>query len=417
MTIGLHTLTSPLHDQQSLDAASAQFLTGIEQEFAAQNRTYELRLKGPDFTEFGTEDLSVIFVRTGGTEGLFKEVFEQVIRTFDGRIRPVRLLTSGKSNSLAASMEILSFLRQNGYPGEIIHGTSSYIARRLALLCEVEAARRKLAGTRLGIIGQPSDWLIASRADLTKVHDKLGIELIDIPIEELIAEIGKQSYPQNDSVRALFQGAYRMPEKVGVYREGALHIYGGLKRIVKKYGLGGLTLRCFDLLGAVGNTGCLALAMLNAEGIPSGCEGDVPALLSMTVAQALFGVPGFQANPSRIDPESGEVLFAHCTVPLNMLRSHTYDTHFESGIGVAIHGELPEGKVTIFKLSGDLSRLCTIDAELLRNQYERDLCRTQIVLQAGGSADYFLKNPIGNHHIILPGHRAELLAAFFAELE
>ena len=35
-----------------------------------------------------------------------------------------------------------------------------------------------------------------------------------------------------------------------------------------------MTVRCFDLLGRIGTTGCLALAILNAEGIPAACEGD-----------------------------------------------------------------------------------------------------------------------------------------------
>lgn len=417
MTIGLYTLTSPLHDQQALDAASHEFLAEIEQELAAQNTPCDLAFKGPDFTGFGTDDLSVIYVRTGGTEGLFKDVFEQVSRSADGKTRPVRLLTSGKSNSLAASMEILSFLRQHACPGEIIHGSSRYIAGRLALLCQVEAARSKLAGARLGIIGAPSDWLISSHADKTAVHEKLGIELVDIPISELIAEIAKKEYPRNELSDSLLADADNLPEKVAAYWEGALCIYGGLKRLVERHGLHGLTLRCFDLLGAIGNTGCLALAMLNAEGIPSGCEGDAPALLAMTVTQALVGVAGFQANPSRIDPETGEVLFAHCTVPLNMLRRRTYDTHFESGIGVAIHGELPEGPATVFKLSGDLSRNCIAEAELLRNQYQQDLCRTQIVLRTTGLADYFLTRPIGNHHIILPGHHRQLLEAFLTAID
>lgn len=417
MTIGLYTLTSPLHDQQALDAASHEFLAEIERELATQDESCDLVVKGPDFTDFGTHDLSVIYVRTGGTEGLFKEIFERVSRTPEGKTRSVRLLTSGQSNSLAASMEILSFLRQQACPGEIIHGSGRYIAGRLALLCQVEAARRRLAGARLGVIGRPSDWLIASGVDYAKVREKTGIELVDIPISELIAEVARKEYPRNDLSAALLADAGRLPEKVAAYWEGALHIYGGLKRIIGRYRLGGLTLRCFDLLDALGNTGCLALAQLNAEGIPSGCEGDIPALLTMTVTQALTGVAGFQANPSRIDPETGEVLFAHCTVPLNMLRRHTYDTHFESGIGVALHGELPEGPVTVFKLSGDLSRRCIAEAELLRNQYRQDLCRTQIVLRTHGLADYFLTDPVGNHHIILPGHRRQLLEAFLAELQ
>lgn len=412
MTLGLYTLTSPLHDQQALDAASTQFLAEIERELAVQEKSYTLQLKGPDFADFGAEDLSVIYVRTGGTEGLFRELFERVSRTPDGKVRPVRLLTSGKSNSLAASMEILSFLRQNGCPGEIIHGGSRYIAERLALLADAEAARKKLHGARLGVIGAPSDWLIASRADRAAVREKLGLELVDIPIGELIAEIEKKTYPQSELLQHVLQHADRMPEKVRAYREGALHVYGGLKRIVEKYDLRGLTLRCFDLLGTVGNTGCLALAILNAEGIPAGCEGDVPALLTMAVSRALVGVSGFQANPSQIDPETGEMLFAHCTVPLDMLRSYSYDTHFESGIGVAIHGELPEGDVTIFKLAGDLSRSCVAEASLLRNPCKPDLCRTQVVLKTEALADYFLKNPIGNHHVILPGRQRRRIEAF-----
>ena len=160
----------------------------------------------------------------------------------------------------------------------------------------------------------------------------------------------------------------------------------------------------------MGNTGCLALASFNADGIPAACEGDVPALLSMMIAQALTGCTGFQANPSRIDAETGKMLFAHCTVPFNMVKDWQYDTHFESGIGVGIHGELPEGPVTVFKVDGKLERHFAAEGELLYNQYEDNLCRTQVVLQLRPEdARYFLTDSIGNHHIILPGHCKALL--------
>ena len=124
----------------------------------------------------------------------------------------------------------------------------------------------------------------------------------------------------------------------------------------------------------------------------------------MMVAQAVSGCSGFQANPARIDVETGQMLFAHCTVPFNMVENWRYDTHFESGIGVGIHGELPEGPVTVFKLSGQLDRHFVAEGELLYNQYEDHLCRTQVMLQLKPEdARYFLTRPIGNHHIILPG--------------
>jgi L-fucose isomerase-like protein len=143
----------------------------------------------------------------------------------------------------------------------------------------------------------------------------------------------------------------------------------------------------------------------------AGCEGDVPAMLSMMIVQALFGVSGFQANPASINVETGELLFAHCTIPFNMVERYELDTHFESGIGVGIRGYMKPGPVTIFKVSGDLSRHFMAEATLLRSEGKSDLCRTQqvICLSDAAQASYFLTNPIGNHHIILPGHhRSEL---------
>jgi L-fucose isomerase-like protein len=154
---------------------------------------------------------------------------------------------------------------------------------------------------------------------------------------------------------------------------------------------------------------------LNAEGYVAGCEGDVPTMLTMMIARAATGVSGFQANPASIDPETGEMVFAHCTIPLNMVERYELDTHFESGIGVGIRGYMKEGPVTIFKVSGDLSRHFIAEGELIRNESKSDLCRTQQVIRLLPTAaqpqplQYFLTNPIGNHHVILPGHQQALL--------
>lgn len=403
MDIALYTLTSPLHDEAATDAVSADFISGIEKQLG-----FRMDFRGPDFTGYGSHDFDIIFVRTGGTEGLFKEVFPSL----KGKIV---LLTSGKSNSLAASLEILSYLNRKGRSGEIIHGSTGYIAERIMTLAKVEVARKTLHGLNLGLIGQPSDWLISSDPDRGVVRKRLGINLVDVSIEELVEEYHKvKELPSGPIAEELDRN---LPDPIRKYQEGALKIYAALKVIISRYGLSGLTLRCFDLLDTLGNTGCLALAMLNAEGIPAGCEGDVPALIAMTVGQALTGTCGFQANPSRIDPETGELLLAHCTVPFNMVRRYSFNTHFESGIGIAIHGEMPEGDATIFKLSGDLSRSFCCKAGLLENKYENNLCRTQIVLKLKENAsdickDYFLKNPVGNHHIVFNGDHASLFEAF-----
>lgn len=406
MKIGLYTLTSPLHDEASVNAASAAFISEIEK---ASGLSFDFR--GSDFSDYGSRDLDLVFVRTGGTEGLFKEVL-------DCFGRHVNILTSGRNNSLAASMEILSFLNQNDYTGEIIHGSTEYVAGRIAVLAKVAQARRELDGVRLGVIGQPSDWLISSAADRPAIGEKSGITLMDIPIADLVSEYENADAEQVTGLALEVRERFMATASAGLhkYAEGAFRIYVALKNIIARHRLSGLTLRCFDLLDSIGNTGCLALALLNAEGIPAGCEGDVPALVTMTIGNALTGVSGFQANPSRIDPQTGEILFAHCTVPFDMVDSYSFNTHFESGIGIAVAGNIPAGGVTVFKVSGDMSRIFCAEAELVRCQTEGGLCRTQALLRLDDSSycsEYFLKKPIGNHHIVFPGRHSDLFQAFF----
>ena len=410
MTIGLFTLTSPLHNEEAVNAASSAFIAEIEE---ALGMRFDFR--GPDFSSYGSHDMELIYVRTGGTEGIFKDIYENI----QG---PVRILTSGRSNSLAASMEILSYLNAQGRNGEIIHGSMEYIVSRISVLAKVSEALRRLDGTRLGIIGEPSDWLISSEADRPAVARKTGVTLVDIPIADLLAEYEKVSAdvldPLAEEVRSGLSS--KAPSALNKYADGAFRIYKALKNLIDRHCLSGLTIRCFDLLDTIGNTGCLALAMLNAEGIPAGCEGDVPALLTMTIGNALAGVSGFQANPSRIDPQTGEILFAHCTVPLNMLSGYSFNTHFESGIGIAVCGEIPSGPATVFKVSGDLSRAFCCEAHLVRCQAEGGLCRTQAILKVADPSvctEYFLTNPIGNQHIIFPGACKTLFDAFLKEIK
>lgn len=387
----IFTLTSELHDEQAVDAVTKDFLGSLGIDYL---------FRGSDYSDYGTHTLNLIFVRTGGTEGIFKRLLPMLCKK---SARPFYLLTSGKSNSLAASMEILSYLRQNNLSGEIIHGRPEYITSRILLLEKVEGARKKMNGCRLGVIGKPSDWLISSYADYGIVKQRLGIELVDVPMNELLDTIAAipEEMPSESSDR----------EIIREYFPGANRIYKALRDIIDRQQLQGFTLRCFDLLSTVKNTGCLALAKLNSEGFVAGCEGDVPAMLSMKIIQSVTGLSGFQANPSAIDPETGEILFAHCTIPLNMVERYEFDTHFESGIGVGIRGYMKEGAVTVFKVSGDLSRSFIAEGTLVRNQSKPDLCRTQQVIHLSdkSQAFYFLTNPIGNHHIIVPGSWKSLL--------
>lgn len=341
-------------------------------------------------------DLKLIFIETGGSEMLFKKQMDKLKE-------PYYFLTSGENNSLAATLEILTYLKSNNKQGEIIHGSIDYISSRIKELTNKDK-KRVLEGKQYGVIGEPSDWLISSVPNYDDVKQKYGANLINIPLFELINEFKNFNEKISVENKGFDEREVKNAEKV----------YLILKDIIKKYKLDGLTIRCFDLLKSIKTTGCLALSKLNSEGIIATCEGDIMAMLCMAIAKEISSHSSFQANPSQINVNDNTILFAHCTVPLDMLTSYTFKTHFESGIGVAIKGELKKQDVTVLRISKDLKHYYVSKGKILKNMSLDNLCRTQILVHLESDVKELLNNPCGNHHIIFYGDYEEQLRDYLS---
>jgi L-fucose isomerase-like protein len=326
----------------------------------------------------------IFYQQTGGTEGIFLKLFPKI-----DKAQKIYLLASQSNNSLAASMEILSFLNNRGVSAEIIHGSAKDV---------IDYFTCKNA-EKLGIIGEPSDWLIASAVDEIKLLKEHNIELIHIPLSE-IYELMEQNFEleKDEIFDKLLADKQFSDESIKTSQK----IFTCLHKIVEKYNLKGFSLRCFDLIGKYSNTGCLALSIFNSRGIIATCEGDLKTMISMFLAQKITGETCFMANPSRII--GNKLIFAHCTIPTCIVKSYTFDTHFESRLGIGIKGELPLSDITVFKFNPNNNQYLCFESKIDENLNENDLCRTQISLNiSDNEREYFLNNPIGNHHLILLG--------------
>ena len=350
--------------------------------------------------EVAAQPLPVFFIASGGSENGFKASYESVKP-------PYILLTTPSYNSLAASMEIMGFLDEKGLPGEILHGSINRIASRLKTLYRASQAADKLKGMRLGCVGKPGG-LIASSADPDKLRDACGMEIVDIDLMELVEEYHKGGYPENRYTEELKNKGFDAKEV-----EKALCVYGGCKRLIEKYDLDAITVRCFQLLEFVPTTGCLALAILNTEGIPAACEGDAKTLVAMAVLNAVTGGSSFMANPSCMDPDTAEIIFAHCTLPIDMPDDYFLTTHFETNMGVAVACDIAPQRMTIFKCNDDLTRWYADGADLVETLHRSDLCRSQMRLHLDHGTDYFENGPISNHHLICKGDWTKEIAEFF----
>ena len=77
--------------------------------------------------KLGSDDFKIIFIATGGVERL-------VIQHFERLPRPAILLADGMQNSLAAALEISTWLRGRGMKSEILHGELPSIIQRVHIL-------------------------------------------------------------------------------------------------------------------------------------------------------------------------------------------------------------------------------------------------------------------------------------------
>lgn len=373
-------------------------------------------LGGEQFTAATTNSALPFFyfIVTGGTEEKvlqFRQERKKIVKN-----EPVILLAHPGNNSLPAAMEILARLNQDGEKGKIIYlddNTNKGWHDELEKIVKHHIVFYQLNNTKLGLIGEPSDWLVASTPELSTIKNVWGPSVIKISLEELKSLIDEVKEEQiSDDLHSLTVRATEIKEPSKKEMKSVIKVYSALKQLIKKYEFTAISVRCFDLVTDLKTTGCVALSKLNDEGIVAGCEGDLVSTLGMLLANFLTDQIVWMANPVQLDESNNSIWLAHCTVPMSMVENYKLRSHFESGLGVGIQGELSKGKVTILRLGGkNLEKIWTSNGEIIESGSSENLCRTQVKVKLHGSAKVsdLLTSPLGNHILLIRGSYAKEL--------
>lgn len=351
-------------------------------------------------------------ISTGGVENIFLDLLKRNLVGTN-----VTLIADGRFNSLAASMEILTYLNNNNIKAFIAYGSNEEISARLKEHPHVDfvneqcgSAALSLSGDKIAVFGKPSDWLIASNVDRDFLKQKFNIDFVDIPLDTLFRRFSLIDDNMVEFLATDFQAVTSRGETTERDLLDSLKIYLAINQICQENNCTCATVRCFSIIEKLKATGCLALALLNDEGIDAACEGDLQSLLSMILVRRITGMPSFMANPSAMSKDNHTTTFAHCTVPTTMCRRYGFRSHFESQCGLAVAGEFSPSEVyTIFKWGGEkLDRFFVEEAISVVAPSNENLCRSQLTLNFY-NPEYMLNNPIGNHHIIVKGSFADKL--------
>lgn len=360
--------------------------------FERSKRKYT-HLFNPEQVEFVNDRPDALMFLTGGSERAAIECVQD--------FRFYLLIACKEGNSWASAVEARAWMQQHNITSILVDADNPEAAVIIEEFYYAVRSVRHLRGQKLGVVGSPSDWLVASTVSPYILHSRFGIETVDILWDDIVFDEIQQISPD-------FLRSFNVD---GNNDQELLHsgkIYEGLASLVPFYSLNAISVECFPMVKQKGHTACLALAKLNAEGIPAACEADNVSAVGMMFVNAVCDTIPWMANT--IHYSSERVTFAHCTAPLNLLSNFKIDTHFETGRGQSIAGDIQGEEVTVVRFNSVFDKVFITKAKIVARPRAKTACRTQVELAISESAaQYFSNGTFGNHHLVVPGNMTKRL--------
>ncbi|MFW9861391.1 MAG: hypothetical protein ACFFET_03795 [Candidatus Thorarchaeota archaeon] len=358
----------------------------------------------------GVRGQTYLLVGSGGSENLINDFVHKT------SLRSIFLLSHNLNNSLPAAMETRASLAEQGLRSRIVHDSLAKLAEQLQMRAQYAAVIEKIAASKLGIIGKPSHWLIASRVDDALVKERWGLDFEHMPIETLLDNLDPELDEESESQFKEFLSSAACTDISEEEVEKAALVAQRVSQIVESKRLNAVTIECFDLLMQTKISGCYAMSTLNERDLlVAGCEGDIPSTFTMLLAKHLSGKPVLMANVIDVDLEANTATFAHCTLPTSLASDYRIMTHYETGMSLGLRGTIIPQKITVLKVSGEeLTNYWVSSGEIVENLENETGCRTQIRVKLEESVSYFLEDSLANHHIIILGDFAETFNDFFS---
>ena len=275
--------------------------------------------------------------------------------------------------------------------------------------------KKSLAHTQIVLFGFPASWHLRwyGFPDLEAIRRKLGLQFIPVELRELIEMVKKVDPAKAASLAdAWLNEAHQVVEPTLEHLRQSAAACLAMEQIMERRGAQAMAINCLEITqspkfsGQISNP-CMGMLHLRDKGIPSGCEMDIPGLLTMLLLGNLSRKPAFLGNIVRADPQRNLIKMSHCILPTRMpgfdedpLPYTLRDYHGTKG--VTAFTEVPSGvKVTLARAHRNLERIVALTGEVLTCE-DTTFCRNTLTLQIHNARE-FVRQAEGNHHALVFG--------------
>jgi L-fucose isomerase-like protein len=206
---------------------------------------------------------------------------------------------------------------------ENVHGApdSSEALQQIQEAATAAAIVRQLSRAKILVVGDHPTGFDACNYDPTEIKRQFGVESVTTPVSRFLDSV--KALPDNVADEPYARRARdfkNLGEMDPVATRKTLKVYSALKSRAETEGFAGIAVRCWpEFFTEYGCAACGAIALMNEDQRPGGCEADVFGVISSLVLQSASGQGVFNTDLVDIDPVSDTVVFWHCgQAPLEM---------------------------------------------------------------------------------------------------
>lgn len=307
-------------------------------------------------------------------------------------------------------------------------GVEAYVAMDLEDLNEIAHilwVRKAVANTRALVLtagSQPTFGIQSLIRDPEVLRRKYGFEVVKLPFQSIVPYMEAVS---DEEARPIADKIINGSGDTRVNTEWFLNdikYYLAAKKMMDLYQCNAFSTACHELCTSeipqeMKFTPCVCHSLLKDEGIPSGCEEDINALMAMMILQYSANRPAFMGNPNY---ETDEVLRIHHAVPALCMNGYgTKPLRYKlwaftgQGFGGKLQVDFTENEddfVTLGRFNPAGDTMCVKLGEVIRSEYDEVYCSPYYYIRMNDAREYMHNLAgFGHHQVLIFGDHLSML--------
>ena len=204
-----------------------------------------------------------------------------------------------------------------------VHGApdSADSLQKIEQLARAAAVVKRLARSKILVVGEHPVGFDACNYDVQLLKSRFGIQAEATPVGDFIESV--KQLPDSVADEPYVRRAKDFPNLGDMDQDATrktLKVYSALRSRAETEGFDGIAVRCWpEFFTQYGCAACGAIALMNEDRRPGGCEADMFGVISSLVLQWSADQGVFNTDLVDIDPINDTMVFWHCgQAPIEM---------------------------------------------------------------------------------------------------